>query len=307
MSKVSVIIPAYNVEKSISEAMDSVLNQTYEDLEVIVVDDGSTDGTKDMLKKYIGSPRHQVTKSPVDVRYFYQQNKGPAAARNRGIKEAKGDYIAFLDSDDIWLPEKIEKQMQKIKEEPQYYLVHTARLRMEPDGSIKSSKRKVHEGSVLDELLKENFICCSSVLARRLCFDTVGLFDESRSNKSEDYDMWLRIAQGHKIGFVNEELVKYRVNPNGYNRSNIRDAYVSEKNVFLKALIDYKGNNKEKLRQEKLHKITYRMGHSFFYIKEYYKASLAFWEAVKIKKSNFKSIAWYIISKIKMGLEKGGL
>lgn len=102
MPKVSIIIPTYNSAKYIHDAIESVLNQTYQDFEIIVMDDGSIDNTKKVLRSYIESKK---------IRYFYQKNKGPSAARNKGIREAKGEYIAFLGADDIWHKKKLEKSI----------------------------------------------------------------------------------------------------------------------------------------------------------------------------------------------------
>jgi len=282
MSKISVIIPAYNAEKYIKEALDSVLDQTYPTHEIIVVDDGSTDSTEKIVKEYIGSPGHQVTRSPVDIKYIYQMNKGPGAARNAGIKEAKGEYVAFLDSDDMWMPEKIEKQVKKIEEDAEYGLIHVNRMRLEPDGTEKVIKREIPEGFIFNELLMENFIFCSSILVKKLCFDVIGLFEEGNNDISEDYDMWLRIAKKYKAGFVNEPLIKYRINLIGYCRSKIGIAYDREKAAFLKALEFYVGD-KEKLKRERFYNLARKKTNSLFYLKEYRLAFLALCEALSIR------------------------
>src|SRR4030042_587586 len=114
MPKVSVIITTYNRVHFVCEAIDSVLNQTFKDFEIIVVDDGSTDNTKEALKRY-----------SKNIFYIYQSNKGRSQARNTGLKVAKGDYIAFLDDDDIWVPHKLEKQVAFMDSNPNIGLVHT--------------------------------------------------------------------------------------------------------------------------------------------------------------------------------------
>lgn len=271
MPNVSIIIPMYNAEKYIKEAIDSVLKQTYKDFEIIVIDDGSTDNTKSKLLDY-GS----------QIKYIYQENAGPAVARNRGIKEAKGEYIAFLDADDIWMPEKLERQIRKLKNNSEFGVIHTDRLRLEPDGSVKPNEKIVPEGFIFEELLRNNFIICSSVLVKKECFNEVGLFDEDRKNRAEDYDMWLRISRKYAISFIAEPLIKYRVNMNGYNRSNIKAMYDSVKRVFLKSIEFYEGD-KRQLKKERFYCMARRKASAFFYIKEYRKAFLAFCESLGIR------------------------
>jgi glycosyltransferase involved in cell wall biosynthesis len=278
MPKVSVIIPVYNAEKYIKDAIDSVLNQTYKDLEIVVVDDGSTDKTKEIVE----IQRRKVVRVHVDIEYIYQMNKGPGAARNTGIKAATGEYIAFLDSDDMWMPEKIGKQVVKFKENPDYGLIHTDRIRLEPDGTLRTTKGKTLEGDVFKELLMGNFIVCSSVLIKKSCFDDIGLFDEDRNNRAEDYDIWLRIAKNYQIGFIAEPLIRYRVNFNGYNRSDIKAMYDSVENVFLKAVKFYEGD-KQRLKKQRFYDMACRKASAFFYVKEYKKAFLAFYEALRVR------------------------
>jgi glycosyltransferase involved in cell wall biosynthesis len=309
MSRVSVIMPAYNVERYITEAIKSVLNQTYQNYEIIVVDDGSIDNTRQVLDEFLSSKGFQIEETNgrntqyairnTRIRYFYQQNQGPAVARNRGVREANGEYIAFLDADDLWLPQKLEKQMNKFKKDSEYGLIHTNRIRIDLNGNPQLTKQRViPEGQIFEELLKGNFICCSSVLVKKSCFDVVGLLDESKEvNKAEDYDMWLRIAYRYKCGFINLPLVKYRVNPNGHCRSNIKAAYDAQKAVFLKNLSYYEGD-REKIKREIFYKMMYLMGHSFFYAKDYKNASLAFFKTLGCKRMNLRSILFCFLSKI---------
>lgn len=157
---VSVIIPAYNSAKYIGEAIESVFAQTYPVHEINVVDDGSTDDTAKIVQEHVRAQEHKSTGA--QVKYIYQNNKGPAAARNAGIRAATGDYIAFLDSDDIWLSEKIELQIKKFDENPEYRLVHTDRIRIGIDGIAEQIKiRNIPEGAVFNSLLMENFISSS--------------------------------------------------------------------------------------------------------------------------------------------------
>lgn len=216
--KVSVIIPTYNRETTIARAIQSVINQTWPNYEIIVVDDCSTDHTREIVEEF-GDDR---------IRYIYlEQNGGASRARNTGIRQARCEYVAFLDSDDEWLPEKLEKQMHVILHAPEQiglvYCRMMARQEEECDPIICPpffmSKDRL-EGNLLAELAEQNLIGTPSVLARRKCLEQVGGFDESLSCL-EDWDMVCRIAEQWEIGFVDEVLVEVHFS-SGSVTSNIR-------------------------------------------------------------------------------------
>jgi glycosyltransferase involved in cell wall biosynthesis len=209
-STVSVVIPTYNREKVISTALESVLAQTYTDYEIIVLDDGSTDNTRDLIRSYADR----------QVRYFYQDNKGIAGARNAGIRACSGAYIAFLDSDDYWLPGKLEQQMALFGRHPEYGPVASCCASVRYDGSFRATNRSGTSGRVLRELFKKNYIRTSAAVVTRQCLDTVGLFDESLK-ECEEYDLWLRIAAEYPIGFINEPLAVYVDNPAGVSTDSL--------------------------------------------------------------------------------------
>ncbi|MFA5145949.1 MAG: glycosyltransferase [Candidatus Omnitrophota bacterium] len=220
---VSVIIPAYNCARYISEALDSVFYQTYRDFEVIVIDDGSTDGTIDILKKY-------AAEHPGKMSCIYQKNSGPGKARNRGIKEARGEYVAFLDSDDIWLPEKLKAQLDFFKKEPSLALVHSDFMYFNNSGITKKSEfsstaKRNFSGSAFYPLVKENFIRTSTVVVKKIVLEVLGAFDEDFF-MSEDYDLWLRIAKVHDIGYVNDRIVNVRQHADHISRRDIRETYL---------------------------------------------------------------------------------
>ncbi|MDP1853777.1 MAG: glycosyltransferase [Candidatus Omnitrophota bacterium] len=194
---ISVIIPTYNRAQYICETIDSVLAQTYKDYEIIVVDDGSTDNTKELLAKYNGK-----------IQYVYKTNSGVSAARNLGINLSKGEYLAFLDSDDMWLPEKLEKQMGAINEDS-IGLIHTAKYMIDAKGKLTGDVRPRYPAKNLDDLLN-NYHICMSVLVKKDLVKKAGMFDETISG-SEDKDLWIRIAKIAKIKFIDDPLIKYRV------------------------------------------------------------------------------------------------
>lgn len=206
---VSVIIPTYNRAHLIGRAIQSVLNQTYQDFELIIVDDGSTDNTEDIIKEF-------QKKDERIKRIRHDKNKGGSAARNTGIKAAKGDYIAFLDSDDEWLPQKINKQIVIFKERSSKIgAVYTGFLYLDKYGNrIKNAYIPRKKGYIYEDLLLKNCVgTCSTLLIRKECFKQVGLFDE-KLPASQDWDMWIRISRYYEYDFLENSFVKYRVHFN---------------------------------------------------------------------------------------------
>ncbi len=198
---VSVVIPVYNHEKYIRESVESALNQDYDNFEVIVVDDGSTDNTSLILKEFDNR-----------IVYIRQKNQGTAAALNKGIKNAKGKLIAWLSSDDLFLPEKIKYQVRKLHNEPSLALVYTDWIMIDSQGQelkVVNSRLPPSE-SFVREMLRVNFINGSSVLIRRSSFEKVGYFDETLPTDS-DGDMWFRLLKnGYQFGHIPLPLIKYR-------------------------------------------------------------------------------------------------
>ena len=208
---VSVVIPVYNHEEYIRESVESALSQDYDNLEVIVVDDGSTDATPEVLKTF-GSR----------IRYIRQKNKGTAAALNTGIRHAQGSLIAWLSSDDVFLPGMIKRQVAELNKEPSFAMVYADFVEIDSHGKelrvVRCPFPPVGEFAI--ELLKGNFINGSSVLIRKGCFEQVGLFDESLPTDS-DGDMWFRLLKnGYEFGHIPEVLVKYR-----WHSSNLSHKY----------------------------------------------------------------------------------
>jgi glycosyltransferase involved in cell wall biosynthesis len=201
---VTVVISTYNRQDRIRRAMESVLSQTFQDFELIVVDDRSTDRTREVVQSF-HDPR---------LRYVcHEANKGGPAARNTGIKLAKGRYIALLDDDDEWLPLKLEKQVRKMRESP----ACTGVIYVGSEIYDERQKRvvKIYEpryrGNVYQRLLLSTILSSvGNVLVRKECFDEVGLFDEELSS-CQDWDMWLRIAARFEFDFVPEILIRINI------------------------------------------------------------------------------------------------
>lgn len=198
---VSVVIPSYNAAQYLPETLRSVLGQTYRNLEVIVVDDGSTDSTGTVIQEFVADSR---------VRYFQQPNGGAASARNRGVLESRGELVAFLDSDDLWQPEKLEKQVPLFRD-PAVGIVYSDREHINEHGErIPCNPLVPYRGTCLaGQLLIRNFVPMSSAVMRRDVFDKAGPFDTTLS-RSEDLDFWLRAALHYGFDFVHEPLVLHR-------------------------------------------------------------------------------------------------
>ena len=199
MPTVSVIIHTYNNEKFIAETVESVLNQTYKDYEIVVVDDGSVDGTRDALKPYMQK-----------IRYHYKENGGIASAKNAGIKLSQTEYVAFLDHDDLWVPDKLQLQMEHFSENPQIGLVYAKYTSFRDGKELRTKPEKGYSGWIFKELLSKSFIQTSTVVVKRECLDAVGPYDETFS-LGDEYDMFLRIARKFQCGFVDKGLTRYRV------------------------------------------------------------------------------------------------
>lgn len=197
MVKVSIIIPVYNGERYVSEAIDSVLNQTYKDFEIIVIDDGSKDDTLNILMRYVEK-----------IKWKTQENKGQASAINKGIKMAKGKYIAYLDADDVCLPERFENQVKYLDEHPDVGLVYADFYQTDENGKIRRTVKSRPPDNFV--LLQEDYIGRSTCMHKRECLDEVGLFDESITG-DDDWDMWIRISEKFRMGYIDKPLVKYRV------------------------------------------------------------------------------------------------
>jgi glycosyltransferase involved in cell wall biosynthesis len=203
---VSVVIPNFNGELHIRETLDSVFSQSISNLEIIVVDDGSTDGSIQLLKSY-GDRIHLIQ----------QQNNGPAAARNRGVEAARSNWIAFLDADDIWIPNKLEQQLILAKN---YRWSHTD---SEFVGGANNGRRdseftKKYSGNILEDLVSGNFIGTSTVLLQREIFLEAGGFDTSLRS-IQDWDLWVRLAKLYPIGYIDQPLLKYRVHSTSTSRN----------------------------------------------------------------------------------------
>lgn len=199
MPRVSVIVPTYNRRRLVVEAVESILRQSYGDFEVIVVDDGSSDGTSDALGVFGDS-----------VRVVRQENRGPAAARNRGLAHSGGELIAFLDSDDLWLERKLEKQVAFFDRNPDELLCYTDEIWIRRGVRVNPRRRHAKwDGWIFEKCLPLCIISPSSVMMRRAFFARIGGFDEDFP-VCEDYELWLRASARIALRYIKEKLIVKR-------------------------------------------------------------------------------------------------
>jgi glycosyltransferase involved in cell wall biosynthesis len=225
MVKVSVVIPNYNYGHYLGDAIFSVLRQSYEDLELIIVDDGSTDDTRSLIYRY-SDPR---------IYWYFQPHKGISAARNFGIHHSRGEYIAFLDADDYWAPTKIEEQVKSIRSQNELGLIYSGFFLIDQDRQVIAKRSPVKAfGPSLKMLLLGNIISGSSTTAfvPRHVFDVAGEFDEQIMS-AEDWDMWIRISEKFKILAIDKPLAFIRLHSQN-TTSNIDSMDVHQQAVIRK-------------------------------------------------------------------------
>jgi glycosyltransferase involved in cell wall biosynthesis len=272
---VSVIIPSYNYAKFVPDAVESVLAQTYSTLEVIVVDDGSTDDTQEVLKNRFGDR----------IRILYQENKGLPAARNTGIRNATGEFVALLDADDWWLPTKLEKQMAVMEREPAVGVVYCGSLRvnLETGSSYETPCRPDVRGDVRQKLLYSNCVAgsASAALIRRELFDKAGLFDETLKS-AEDWDMWIRLSRHTHFDFVPELLIRYRLH-NCQMSSKLTTMHRYQIQVMERAFREdpIDGNN-DAIRRQALAYIHFDAGDGYLAMREFGEARKHFLQAIAL-------------------------
>ena len=209
MPKVEVIIPAYNAARYLPIAIESVIAQTFEDWRIVLVDDGSTDDTAEVVEPY----RQRLGDK---LLYIYQPNGGLPAARNTAIRNSTGEFLALLDADDIWLPNRLADSLRSFEGRPELGLTYGFISRVGPDGTVIDTfaeRQRNGEGWIAEHIYtKAVDLCCPSITFRRACVDAVGYFDETM-RATEDRDMWLRISQRYEVGVVPHMIALYRVSP----------------------------------------------------------------------------------------------
>jgi len=199
---VSVLMPTYNREKYLPEAIESVLNQTYTTFELLIVDDGSTDDTEEAVKPYLSDRR---------VKYYYKSNGGQSSGRNFGFQRSRGSYICFLDSDNKWLPNKLELCVCAAIKNPEYDVFYGDNIAIDSKGKeLHKVTMKRYSGIITAELLKDNFVTINTSMLSRECYETMGGLNENFL-RAPDYEFWLRLSTRYKFFYIPEYMAFYRI------------------------------------------------------------------------------------------------
>ena len=223
--KISVIIPTYNRKKTLARAIQSVINQSFSPFEILIIDDGSNDGTEEWVKENFQN-----------IKYIYKNNHGVSSARNVGIENAHGDWVAFLDSDDEWLPNKLYKQVKAIESNPEVKFFHTNEIWIRNGVRVNQMKKhKKYGGYIFEKCLDICRVSPSSVLIKKEVLDNIGVFDESL-RVCEDYDLWLRITSKYPVVFLDEPLI-YKYGGHADQLSKVNDGIESYRIQSLKKII----------------------------------------------------------------------
>jgi glycosyltransferase involved in cell wall biosynthesis len=273
MAIVSVVTPTYNRARFLPDAVASVLAQTYADLELIVVDDGSVDDTRTVLEPFLADGR---------VRYFYQKNQGQSHARNHAIEHATGDFIAFLDSDDLWAPDKLEKQLAILQANPEVDIVHGDEAMIDEHGAVISLvNMKRYSGQISCYLLADNSVSITTALVRRRCFNEMGGFDTS-VGVADDYELWLRFSAKYLFHYEPGIVASYRVMADQIS-SDKRRRFAANERIICAFLTQHSGALSARERRWGLARFFCRKARYFASVREWSVAkgalARAFWYA----------------------------
>ena len=239
---ISVIIPVFNGEKTIKETIDSILNQTFKDIEIIIINDGSTDATLATIK--------EISDSRIKV--FSYSNAGLSASRNRGISQAKGEYISFIDADDLWTPDKLELQWQALQKNPQATVAYSWTDYIDQSSKfLKPGRRIKVNGDAFSKLLVTNFLeNGSNPLISKEALEKVGGFDESLT-AAEDKDMWLRLAANYEFVCVEKPQILYRTSTTSMS-TNLNRQEAESLKVIERAFSNPKAEKLQHLKKQSL-------------------------------------------------------
>jgi glycosyltransferase involved in cell wall biosynthesis len=277
---ISIIIPVYNGERYLEETINSALNQTYSNWELIIIDDASTDKSPVIIKSYF--KKHSKKIKPIK----HLKNKGcPAASKNSGLKIAKGKYIAFLDQDDLWLPQKLEMQIKEVEQSPKIGLVACNASVLDQNkneiiGNVWKTTKILQKQNLTKRLLLGNFILTSScVLVRKEFFDRYGLLDE-KFKIADDYDLWFRISRYYNIALQQKHLTIWR--RTGQSTS------FNEKKMLKDLIYFFEKRRKERFISPNLGLFSFRLGNYCLALKDFEEAKMFYQKAKKQGYENFK-------------------
>jgi len=281
--KVSIIIPTCNRAHLIGRAIRSVLNQTYKNFELIIINDGSTDNTEEVVRGF------------KDSRIIYlelKENRGTSAVKNIGIKASKGIYVAFLDDDDQWLSEKLEKQIDKIEKSPEIKIIYCGYRLLNEEGKTIKEIRPVFKEDIYNNLLRRNFIALPTILVKKEILEKTGLFDEEL-NFGEDWDIFLRMAKSYKFDFVDQYLVDCFIFGKRLTTESLKDPSIR---IFsLKKII--KKNIEEYQKKPEIYSCALRsLGNSYCQGGNMNEGRNYFKKSIKNSPLNIKSYIYLILS-----------
>jgi glycosyltransferase involved in cell wall biosynthesis len=253
MPKVSVNIPCFNSAGFIHHTIESLLGQTYEDFEAIVIDDGSTDRTGDIIRSYRDER----------IRYFYQENRGLSLSRNRALSLSQGEYIAFLDHDDVWLPDKLRQQVEILDKDQDFAFVYTNYFKLKPNGKKYLGNRKTQpEGNIFENLLYYYSICLSTVMVRKQSLERLETLFDAKLCLAEETDVFMRLLFRERARYIEQPLTIYRIHPNMSSVKHV-DRYPDENAYML----------------EKFKKMDPSFTGRYSGAIRYYEAKLGYWRA----------------------------
>lgn len=293
MPKVSVIIPTYNRAKYLAVAIQSILGQTYSNFEIIIVDDGSTDNTREVVDNFNDSR----------IKYIYQENQWAAAARNNGIRASSGEYLTFLDSDDILMENAIMKGVQILDEHPEVAFSYTQNYTVDESGQIIGLQKKgqkhtcVRDGTeqIREFLIDGHHIGVCATMMRRDCLFKVGLWDTTFRHGSVDFDLLVRLAKKYSVAFIDEPAGKVRVHPDSI--TGIRDLSELERTnsrIFESIFKDPEvGQLFSGLRSKAYFRLYLRLALNAYTRKDRKTSNLYFTKALKVSQKDFIKGLWF--------------
>lgn len=284
--QVSVIMPCYNHARYLPEAVESILKQSYGDLELIITDDSSSDNSVDVIERYKRMDRRIIS-------IYNKKNKGASCSRNRAIMASRGNYVSFCDADDIWENDKLEIQMDCMLNNREYAAIHSDSTIINgqgtPTGDLFSSlyQRGKMSGNLFHELCVSNFINIQTVLLRRQCVNDVGLFEED-IKYVEDWIYWVKVARNFRFFYIDEPLGRYRIHEGSTNKNleGCTKNRIKGYNCIL--------NNFPDIPMKIKSRIFYELGINHNALREKVDARKYFLESFKMDKSNLKSFIRFV-------------
>jgi glycosyltransferase involved in cell wall biosynthesis len=286
---ISINLPCFNSEKYLKETIQSVLDQTFTDFEIIIVNDGSTDGTGNIVKEFTDSR----------IRYYNQNNIGLGKTRNVQLDLSTGKYIAFIDHDDLWSPHKLEKQIKLFNDSPDLGLVYSDCAIIDGNGNIVgkwTKQNKLYRGMIFEKLLVSGFIPLSTVMIKNSIVKEIGEFKPLHN--AEEYDLFLRCAYKYPFDYIGETLAQYRIHETNYGRNNPDVALNEILEIYQYWNTRLKGSatHVKKIINKGLAKSYYYYGRAQFYLKKDASGARKYFSKAIMLHFSMKTILFIIVS-----------